>query len=332
MTARPDPIAPLAAPESLLSTPSPGSGRLPLPKAADAWKLGFVALALSSAFLGYNWVVMKVGLRYSQPFTFAALRTFFGALSMFVLLAILRRPMKPTALGTTVAFSLLYTTIPVGLSMWALETGGAGHVSVLTYVMPFWLLILAWVFLGERLRGLQWPAVCMAFLGLLLVASPWRLHGMASSLMAVGTGLSLAASTIVAKRLYGRREVDILSFTTWQMLFGSLPLIIIAALTWQGPPEWSATFTWALLYNVLLAGAAAWCLWIYAITVLRAGDAGFGTLMIPVIGVVAAWIQLGERPAPVEAVGMGLIVCALTVLALLGAFVERRVDPLTPPL
>ena len=274
---------------------------------------------------------MKVGLRYSQPFTFAALRTFFGALSMFLLLAVLRRPMKPQALGVTVVFGLLYTTAPVGLSMWALETGGAGHVSVLTYIMPFWLLLLAWVFLGERVRGLQWPAAGMAFLGLLLVASPWRMHGMASSLMAMGTGLSLAASTIVAKRLLGRREIDILSFTTWQLLFGSLPLIAIATVTWEGPPVWSPAFVWALVYNVILAGAAAWCLWIYAISVLRAGDAGFGTLLIPVIGVVAAWIQLGERPAPVEAVGMVLIVCALTVLTVREAFVERGAGPVTLP-
>jgi drug/metabolite transporter (DMT)-like permease len=274
---------------------------------------------------------MKVGLRYSQPFTFAALRTFFGALSMFLLLAVLRRPLKPKALGITVVFGLLYTTVPVGLSMWALETGGAGHVSVLTYIMPFWLLLLAWVFLGERVRGLQWPAAGMAFLGLLLVASPWRMHGMASSLMAMGTGLSLAASTIVAKRLLGRLEIDILSFTTWQMLFGSLPLIAIAAVTWEGPPVWSPAFVWALVYNVILAGAAAWCLWIYAISVLRAGDAGFGTLLIPVIGVVAAWIQLGERPAPVEAVGMVLIVCALTVLTVREAFVERGAGPVTLP-
>jgi drug/metabolite transporter (DMT)-like permease len=292
-----------------------------------------VALGLSSAFLGYNWVAMKVGLHYSQPFTFAALRTFFGALSMFVLLAILRRPLKPKALGTMVVFSLLYTTIPVGLSMWALETGGAGHVSVLTYIMPFWLLIMAWLFLGERLRGLQWPAVCMAFLGLLLVASPWQMHGMASSLMAMGTGLSLAASTIVAKRLYGRREIDILSFTTWQMFFGSLPLIAIAAFTWTGAPVWSSAFTWALIYNVILATAAAFSLWLYAISVLRAGDAGFGTLLIPVIGVVAAWIQLGERPASLEAVGMALIVCALTILTLREAFAERRTaGPVAPPL
>jgi len=42
---------------------------------------------------------------------------------------------------------------------------------------------------------------------------------------------------------------------------------------------------------------------------------GLGTLAKPVIGVLAAWLQLGERPAPLEATGMGLIGTALAMLA-----------------
>ena len=49
------------------------------------------ALILLALIWGYNWVVMKIGLRYSQPFTFAALRTFLGALVLIGLLAVLRR-------------------------------------------------------------------------------------------------------------------------------------------------------------------------------------------------------------------------------------------------
>ena len=56
--------------------------------------------------------------------------------------------------------------------MWALESGGAGKTSVLTYTMPFWLLLLAWAFLGERLRGVQWLAVALALAGLVLVLEP----------------------------------------------------------------------------------------------------------------------------------------------------------------
>ena len=48
------------------------------------------------------------------------------------------------------------------------------------------------------------------------------------------------------------------------------------------------------------------------------GAAGLGALAIPVVGVVAAWLQLGERPSAVEAVGMALVVGALAVLAARG--------------
>lgn len=127
---------------------------------------------------GYNWVVMKIGLRYSQPFTFAALRTSLGALVLFGLLAALRRPLRPQAIVLTCLVGLLQTTGFVGLMMWALANGGAARTTVLAYTMPFWLLLMAWVVLGERLGRVRWLALALAFGGLILVLSPWRLNGL----------------------------------------------------------------------------------------------------------------------------------------------------------
>ena len=56
-------------------------------------------------------------------------------------------------------------------------------------------------------------------------------------------------------------------------------------------------------------------LFYYALRRMPAGLAGLGTLATPVIGVLAAWLQLGERPAPIEAAGMALIGAALAMLA-----------------
>jgi drug/metabolite transporter (DMT)-like permease len=67
----------------------------------------------------------------------------------------------------------------------------------------------------------------------------------------------------------------------------------------------------------VLANALAWFLWLYALRVLSAGRAGIGTLAIPVIGVAAAALQLGERVSPLEAAGMVLIAGALAVGAFL---------------
>jgi drug/metabolite transporter (DMT)-like permease len=282
----------------------------------DSRRLAAPALFLLALIWGYNWVVMKIALQYSQPFTFAALRSFFGALALFLMLVILRRPFRPKALGLTALLGLLQTTGFVGLLTWALQNGGAGKTSILTYTMPFWLLLMAWVVLGERLKRFQWVAVGCALLGLILVLSPWRLHGGLSDLLAVGGALCWAASAIVAKVLRKRHKVDLLSLTAWQMLLGSLPLILVAALTWTGPPVWSGSLIAGLVYNIILGNAVAWILWLYILNSLPAGTAGLGTLLTPVIGVASAWIQLGERPGWSEGLGMAAIVGALLLVTM----------------
>jgi drug/metabolite transporter (DMT)-like permease len=292
---------------------------------------GGVALAVLALIWGYNWVVVKVALRDVQPFTFATLRNLLSAVVLFGLLAVLRRPLRPPAFLLTLLLGLLQTTGFVGLSTWALEHEGAGKTAILTYTMPFWLLLLAWVFLGERLRRPQWPAIALAFTGLMLVLEPWRLDGSWGGALAVAGGLCWAGSAVVAKVLHQRHDTDLLSVTTWQMLLGSLPLLVIAGLTYESSPEWTSALVGALAFNVVAANAIGWFLWLYVLRVLAAGTAGIGTLAIPVVGVLAAWIQLGERPGAVEAVGMVLILAALALITAVELAAGRRARLLAVP-
>ena len=302
------------------SPPAGAGGRSP----SRTRDLGILALVILGPVWGYGWVATKVALDYSDAMTFAALRVPLSAGLLFLVMILLRKPLRPPPLGYTMLVGLLQTTLFVGLVITALHETGAGKVSVLTYTMPFWLLLLAWVFLGERLRGVQWLAVGLAFVGLVLVVRPWEFEGVVNGVLTVLGGLSWAASAVVVKLMQRKYTVDVLSLTTWQMLFGSIPLVILALFTYSGGPEWTFGFTWGLAYTVVLANAVAWFLWLYALHSLPAGAAGLGTLSIPVVGVVAAWIQLGEVPTPVEAIGMILIIAALGVLAAHGLLAGRR--------
>ena len=299
-------------------TSSPPAQIAGAPSAQAGRDLGILALVVLGPIWGYGWVATKVALGYSQPLTFAALRVVLTALCLFLVLIVTRRSLRPPPLGWTTVIGLLQTTAFVGLVIVALHSGGAGKVAVLTYTMPFWLLLLAWAFLGERLRGVQWLGVILSFAGLVLVVGPWQIHGVTSSVLTVAGGFAWAASAVVVKLMQRRHHVDVLSLTTWQMTIGSLPLILLAVLTYSGGPEWTVGFVWGLAYTVILANALAWVLWLYALRALSAGAAGLGALAIPVAGVVAAWLQLGERPSAVEAVGMALVVGALAVLAARG--------------
>ena len=288
----------------------------------------FAALALLALIWGYNWVVMKVGVKYSDPFTFSALRNFLGALALFAIVALRGGPFRPRPFWLLCLFAIFQTSMS-GLTIWALQLGSAGKTSVLTYTMPFWLLMLAWPILGERIHGVQWIAVILALGGLIFVLEPWGLRGLTAGLLAVAGGLCWAIASVLFKIIRKRYEIDILSFTAWQGLIGSLPLVIAAFATADHGPRWTGSFVAALVYNVIVASAVAWLLWMYILHSLPAGVAGISSLAIPVVGVLAAWIQLGERPGTAESIGSGLIVAALAVVTARGLIGGRK--PLAKP-
>ena len=280
---------------------------------ADAKVL--LAFSLLCLVWGYNWVVMKQALQYAAPFDFVAWRTLPAALLLFAVMLARRRPLVPTAPLALFVLGTLQTAGFLGLATWALLEGGAGKTAVLAYTMPFWTLMLAWPLLGERLAPAQWLAAAIALSGLVLVVEPWRLSGtLASDLLAIGAGISWAASAVLAKWLRARRSIDLLSLTAWQMLFGAIILTLIAVLVPSRPTQWTPEFVAMLLYNIVPATAGAWLAWLHLLHRMSAGTASLSVLLVPVVGLLASRMQLDERPGAVELSGMILIGSGLLLL------------------
>jgi drug/metabolite transporter (DMT)-like permease len=287
-------------------------------------QLAFMALLLLAFIWGYNWVVMKIAVRDAPAFEFAALRNVFGALSIFLVMALRRQSLRPQALWGSALFGLLQSGGSIGLCTWALVQGGAGKTAILTYTMSFWTLLFAWIFLGERLRGWLWLGVGLALPGLVFLLMPFSMTSdLMSKVLAVASGVFWAAASIVLKKLNRRQPVELLSFTAWQMAFGSLPLLLAGLLSSDPPIHWTASFIGALVYNAIPASAVAWLLWLYALKHLPAGLAGLGGLIIPVVGLLAAAWQLGERLQPLEITGMVLILGALALMSVSASLLEK---------
>lgn len=286
-------------------------------------------MLLLSVIWGYNWVVMKLAMPYIGAFQFGAIRTFFAALLLFAILLAMKKPLRPTHVPITVLLGVLQTTGFTGLIIWALVSGGAGKVAVLTFTMPFWVMVLAWPILGEKIRGMQWLSVMFSIAGLICIVEPWHFHGMAfSNALAIAAGVSWAFAVILAKQLHRKAPgMDLLSFTAWQMLFGSLPLVAAAFAVPTQPIMWSSDLIAAILFNVILANSLGWWLWLYALQRLPAGVASMNSLLIPVIAVLAAWAQLGEAPSATEATGMVLIGTALAIISARGMRQHENTDP-----
>jgi drug/metabolite transporter (DMT)-like permease len=275
---------------------------------------------------GYNWVVMKVALRYAGPLTFSAWRCALGVLLLFGVLAALRVPLKPRELRKTIWLGLFQIFAFVALVAWALTSGAAGKSAVLAYTMPFWVILFGWPLAEARPRGSQWLALVLAFVGLLLVLELWRGEAsLVSSALALAAGAAWAVGTLIFKRIPVRTRDELLSLTAWQMLVGAVPLVALALLVHERPVEWNTTLFAALGFNAVGAMAVATLLWLYILHRLPTTISSLSSLIVPIVGVLAAWLQLGERPSAAETAGMILILIALALLIV----PQRVAQPIT---
>lgn len=278
-----------------------------------------IALVLLTVVWSYNWIVMKQVLHDAGPFHFAAWRAVLATLVLFAVVMLRRETLAPPPWRATLAIGLTQTTGFQGLVQWALVEGGAGRTALLTYTMPFWLLLLAWAALGERPRPLQWLSIALAAAGLVCVLQPWRGVGsLASALLALAGGLTWATSVVLQKRLFQRHAISPLRVTAWQMAVGAVGLIAICLVVPERAIVWSPAFCAGLAYNAVLASGLAWVMWSLVVQRLPTTIAGITSLAVPLLGVLLAWVLLGEVPDRLEAVGIAAI-----TIALVGVLLKR---------
>jgi drug/metabolite transporter (DMT)-like permease len=244
---------------------------------------------------------------------------------LFGALLATRRPLRPQAVWKTAIVGFFQTGGFIALSTWALVEGGAGKTAVLVFTMPIWTLLLASIVLGERIRASQWLAAACALVGLVLIIAPWTLHtSLLSKLLAVLAALSWALSTILVKRWRAALASDVLALTTWQMLFGLLPLLAVLVFVPERATVWTPGFVGIIGFMAVVSTAFGWFLWLYVLERLPAWQASLSILGIPGVAIVSSRWQLGERADLGELAGMLLIGLGLLTISVLNWRAQRR--------
>ena len=192
-----------------------------------------------------------------------------------------------------------------GQNLWfyALTVLPLAQVFALEFTSPLWVLLLAPVFLGERLTRRGLVAGLIGFGGVLLVARPefGNLHPglVAAALCAV----CFAVTSLLTKRL--TRTQPVIAILFW--LNGMQLLFAVAIVGWDGemPVPTGAQVPWLLLIGVT-GLAAHWCL----TSALNSAPASTVMPMdfarLPVIAIVG-WAAYGEALDPLVFLGAALI-------------------------
>ena len=265
---------------------------------------------------GANVPYMKAALDFSGPAEFAFLRNFFGAVVLFGILLVLKKPILIREAPKLFVLGLFQTAGFTGFLIWALLDGSASKTVILVFTMPLWVAMMAWPLLRERLTAAQWFAAGISFLGIGIIFNPLSgENNILSCSLALASGFSWACGVILSKKIHTNfPKLDLLTMTAWQMLWGSIPLFIILFIVNSGPIIWTNFFISIVLFNIIFVNAIAYLLWFFALKHLKASSVSMLSLLTPIAGGVSAWFLLDEVPNDSEKIGYFLILLGLFVL------------------
>jgi len=194
----------------------------------------------------------------------------------------------------------------------ALQHASAGLVALLLYLYPALVAFLAALSGRQRLGRRRLLAVLGSFVGLALTLG----HGMAGSAVGIGLGMGAAAIyavyILVGEGVTARRGA--VPSSTVIMLAAALTygaLMAREGVAWPGTPAgW-----WAVAGIALLSTVVAMIGFFAGMQRLGAADAATLSTLEPVVTLLLAAVFLGEDVGLMQALGGGVILASVVVLA-----------------
>ena len=189
-----------------------------------------------------------------------------------------------------VGSALLNVSAWMGLTTLSLVWLNAGEAATLAYTMPVWTALLAWPVLGEKLVLSRIVALVLASAGSLCCLAErlrCRRGQTARRQIVLAAAMLFALGTVLGKR--SPLNMTPIAMTAWQVGIGCI-VLLGASLVLEHPHllemHW---FGWAALsYTAAVSLGICYITWFAALRRLEAGTAAIGTLLTPIIGVVAS--------------------------------------------
>ncbi|QKS12609.1 EamA family transporter [Curtobacterium sp. Csp1] len=264
---------------------------------------------------GLNFPATALALEHFPPFLLAAVR--------FTLLAVptvlfVPRPRMPfgrlllvgTGLGV-LQFAFLYLGMAAGLP--------SGLASLVLQASAPFTVVLAGVFLRERLTGRQVVGVTIAVAALAAIAvHRAQAAALVPVVLALCGALGWAIGNVATRRA---GPVNPLHLTLWWSIVPPVPMAVLALLV-EGPERvgtaLGTAFTAAalpadlgLLYIVLVASLVGYGIWSRLLGSYPSSTVAPFSMLVPVVGVLASWVAFGEVPDVVEVVAGAVVVAAV---------------------
>ncbi|OEZ99762.1 putative amino-acid metabolite efflux pump [Duganella sp. HH101] len=281
---------------------------------------------------GTNFVAMKVGLRDLTPFQMGAARYIFAVLPLILFIRPPKLPVKwIVAYGLCQGvgqFGLLFLSLKVGMS--------AALASVILQTQVFFTAFFGFALLHERASRALQAGLLLAAVGLVCFGMNYVQPGHAGGTTAGGFVLCLAAAAMwAASNIVVRRaqqatpQFDVVGFMVWCSLVPIVPFVGLSLAFDDPATRWSWTSaplaTWIsaayLGWMATILGYAMWTRLLKRHPVNRVAPFSLG---VPVVGISAGMIALGDVITGWQWAGIALIVASLICTMFGGRWLGQR--------
>lgn len=275
-------------------------------------RLGPTDLALLGlvTIWGANFTVVKSALAELTPMAFNALRLTGASVLTLLLTYLIERDLSlvPHDWGPVLLLGLAGSGFYQVFFIKGIALTRASHASLILSSTPLFVALLGTVRRSERLNWRNWAGIALGFAGIFLLVTAGSGFGINSS---AGTGdLLILAATIAwaVYTLYSRELTvrnSVLKVTAWSLV-SSTPLNVLAAIPELRSQDWHAVSAqgWlGLLYSAVLAIGVGYVIWNTGVHRLGSARTSLYSYLTPLVGVMVAWIFLGESMQPLQALG-----------------------------
>lgn len=280
---------------------------------------------------GCNWPVLKLGVTELAPLTFRATTLPFAGIGLLLVAKLSGQSIAiPRALWWKVgALAMFNIGVWNGLILFGVQQMPAGRSAILAYTMPVWSVLFSLPLLHEPLSPRKLIGLVLGMAGMaLLIGDDFRhLQGApVGTLFILGAAVSWAFGTVLLRRW--KPPIPQNTMSGWMMLIGWIPIVVLVPFfdphPWVTVSTMSGTAWFAVLYNIFFAGTLAHWAWFTMARTLPVAVSSLSSLPVPVVGVLAGMLFLGERP------GVGEFIALALVLASLGAVLIPSTAKLPP--
>lgn len=284
------------APATPLTAPQQAPWRTPL------------ELTLLGAIWGGSFLFMRVAAADFGPVPLVEARLALGALVLLPFLWRARAQFTAALWLRIAGIATINSVLPFVLFAWGAERAPAGIGAITNAMTVMFTALVAFLFYGEQIGARRMVGLVGGFVGVAVLASgkiagasvwPAALAGTGASLL-YGFGINL-----VRRYLTGYPSGAVAAAN---LLVGAVLLAPLALYNWPHHPIPAASWISAVLLGVLCTGIA-FVFYYRLIARIGAPRTATVTYLIPLFGVIWAWLILGE-PLTVTMAAAGALILA----------------------